>query len=110
MGLVYEHLPYKPVVAVIYSHSHADHFGGVKGVVAEEDVTSGKVQIVASEGFMEFAVSENVLAGNVMARRASYMFGSLLPKNARGWGRCRSGQSNFQRHGDADRTDRHSHS
>ena len=84
MGLVYEHLPYKPVVAVIYSHSHADHFGGVKGVVAEEDVTSGKVQIVASEGFMEFAVSENVLAGNVMARRASYMFGSLLPKNARG--------------------------
>jgi alkyl sulfatase BDS1-like metallo-beta-lactamase superfamily hydrolase len=84
MALVYEHLPYKPVVAVIYSHSHADHFGGVKGVVDEDDVTSGKVQIIASEGFMEFAVSENVLAGNVMARRASYMFGSLLPKNAKG--------------------------
>ena len=84
MNLVYEHLPEKPIVAVIYSHSHADHFGGVKGVVDEEDVTSGKVQIIASEGFMDFAVSENILAGNVMARRASYMFGTLLPKNDMG--------------------------
>ena len=81
MDLVYEHLPTKPVVAVIYSHSHADHFGGVKGVVSEEDVREGRVRIIASEGFMEHAVSENILAGNVMARRASYMFGSLLPKN-----------------------------
>ncbi len=84
MDLVYEHLPRKPVVAVIYSHSHADHFGGVKGVVSEKDVLEGKVRIVASEGFMEFAVSENVLAGNVMTRRASYMFGSLLPKDEKG--------------------------
>jgi len=84
MDLVYEHLPRKPVVAVIYSHSHADHFGGVKGVVDEQDVADGKVRIIASEGFMEFAVSENVLAGNVMSRRASYMFGSLLPKDAKG--------------------------
>ncbi len=81
MDLVYAHLPRKPVVAVIYSHSHADHFGGVKGVVSEEDVREGRVRIIASEGFMEHAVSENILAGNVMARRASYMFGSLLPKN-----------------------------
>ena len=84
MDLVFEHLPIKPVVAVIYSHSHADHFGGVKGVVSEADVESGKVRIIASEGFMEFAVSENVLAGNVMTRRASYMFGSLLPKDEKG--------------------------
>ena len=84
MELVYEHLPRKPVVAVIYSHSHADHFGGVKGVVEEEAVKSGKVRIIASEGFMDFAVSENILAGNVMTRRASYMFGSLLPKDASG--------------------------
>jgi alkyl sulfatase BDS1-like metallo-beta-lactamase superfamily hydrolase len=84
MDLVFAHLPRKPVVAVIYSHSHADHFGGVKGVVDEEDVRSGKVRIFASAGFMDFAVSENILAGNVMTRRASYMFGSLLPKNDRG--------------------------
>ena len=84
MELVYQHLPRKPVVAVIYSHSHADHFGGVRGIVSDEAVTNGKTQIIASEGFMDFAVSENVLAGNVMTRRASYMFGSLLPKNPRG--------------------------
>lgn len=84
MELVFEHLPRKPVVAVIYSHSHADHFGGVRGVVSDEAVASGETQIIASEGFMDFAVSENVLAGNAMTRRASYMFGSLLPKNPRG--------------------------
>ena len=84
MDLVFEYLPKKPVVAVIYSHSHADHFGGVKGVISAEDVAAGKVRVIASEGFMQHAVSENVLAGNVMSRRASYMFGSLLPKNARG--------------------------
>ena len=84
MELVFEHLPVKPIKAVIYSHSHADHFGGVKGVVSEADVAAGNVRIIASEGFMEFAVSENVLAGNVMTRRASYMFGSLLPKDQKG--------------------------
>jgi alkyl sulfatase BDS1-like metallo-beta-lactamase superfamily hydrolase len=84
MDLVYEHLGRKPVVAVIYSHSHADHFGGVKGVVERDEVISGKVKILASEGFMDFAASENVLAGNVMPRRASYMFGSLLPRDATG--------------------------
>jgi alkyl sulfatase BDS1-like metallo-beta-lactamase superfamily hydrolase len=84
MDLVYEHLPRKPVVAVIYSHSHADHFGGVRGVVDEADVKSGEVRIFASSGFMDFAVSENILAGNAMTRRASYMFGSLLPRNTGG--------------------------
>ena len=84
MQLVYDELGEKPVVAVIYSHSHADHFGGVKGVVSAEDVAEGRTEIIAPEGFMKFAVSENVLAGNVMSRRASYMFGALLPRDARG--------------------------
>ncbi len=84
MDLVYAHLGDKPVVAVIYSHSHADHFGGVKGVIDPQDVMSGRVRVIASEGFMQHAVSENVLAGNVMPRRATYMFGALLPRNATG--------------------------
>lgn len=84
MQFAFEHLPQKPIVAVIYSHSHADHFGGVKGVIEEESVTRGETRIVAPEGFMDYAVSENVLAGNAMARRASYMFGSLLEKDELG--------------------------
>ncbi|MDN3609697.1 alkyl/aryl-sulfatase [Vibrio ostreicida] len=74
----------RPVKAVIYSHSHIDHFGGVRGIVNEEDVKSGKVQIIASHGFTEHAVSENVIAGNAMGRRAIYMYGALLPKNDKG--------------------------
>ena len=73
-----------PVKAVIYTHSHTDHYGGVKGVVSEEDVLQGKAAILAPEGFMEAAVSENVLAGNAMSRRATYMYGMMLPRNARG--------------------------
>ncbi len=69
----------RPVVAVIYSHSHADHFGGIRGVVAEADVDSGKVPIIAPRGFMENAIAENVYAGNAMARRASYQYGRVLP-------------------------------
>ena len=74
----------KPVTAIIYTHSHVDHFGGVRGVVDEEDVKSGKVKIYAPEGFMEHAVSENVMAGNAMSRRASYMYGNLLPHSPEG--------------------------
>nr|WP_239424392.1 alkyl sulfatase dimerization domain-containing protein [Vibrio galatheae] len=74
----------RPVVAVIYSHSHIDHFGGVRGIVDEKDVNDGKVQIIASHGFTEHAVSENVIAGNAMGRRAVYMYGALLPRNERG--------------------------
>ncbi|HSC86507.1 MAG TPA: alkyl sulfatase dimerization domain-containing protein [Polyangiaceae bacterium] len=74
----------KPVVAVIYTHSHVDHFGGVRGIVDEKDVKSGKVKIVAPIGFMKSAVSENVFAGNAMSRRATYMYGPMLPKGARG--------------------------
>jgi alkyl sulfatase BDS1-like metallo-beta-lactamase superfamily hydrolase len=84
MGLVYEHLGKKPVVAMVYTHSHIDHWGGVKGVVSEEDVRAGKVMVIAPEGFTEAAVSENVMAGNVMTRRAFFMYGSLLPKGPRG--------------------------
>ncbi|MFO6296813.1 MBL fold metallo-hydrolase [Rahnella sp. S5-11] len=73
-----------PVTGVIFTHSHVDHFAGVRGVVNEDDVRSGKIPVVAPEGFMEEAVSENVFAGNVMSRRASYMYGNLLPKNPEG--------------------------
>ena len=72
----------KPVVAVIYTHSHADHFGGVRGVINEEDVLAGKVRVIAPEGFMEHAIAENVLAGNAMTRRATYQFGAGLDANA----------------------------
>jgi alkyl sulfatase BDS1-like metallo-beta-lactamase superfamily hydrolase len=74
----------KPVVAVIYSHSHVDHFGGVRGIVSEEDVKSGKVKIIAPAKFLEHAASEFVYAGNAMSRRASYMYGTLLPAGPKG--------------------------
>jgi alkyl sulfatase BDS1-like metallo-beta-lactamase superfamily hydrolase len=80
----YQHRPKKPVVAIIYSHSHVDHYGGVRGVVDEEDVKAGKVKIIAPEGFLEAAVAENVLAGTAMSRRASYMYGNLLPPSPTG--------------------------
>lgn len=82
--LVTENLGKKPIVAVIYSHSHVDHYGGVRGIVDEADVKSGKVKILAPEGFTDHAVSENVIAGNVMGRRAVFMYGALLPRNSLG--------------------------
>jgi alkyl sulfatase BDS1-like metallo-beta-lactamase superfamily hydrolase len=84
LELYFEHRPQKPVVAVVYSHSHVDHYGGVKGVISEEDVAAGKVRVIAPEGFLEAAVSENVMAGNVMTRRALYQYGSLIPFDERG--------------------------
>ena len=84
LDLYYRHRPKKPLVAVIYTHSHVDHWGGVKGVVREEEVKAGRVKIIAPEGFLEHAISENLLAGNVMARRASYMFGNLISKSPQG--------------------------
>ena len=83
-NLVKENLGDFPVKAVIYSHSHVDHFGGVKGVVAEEDVLSGKVQVIAPDGFEKHAISENVYAGPAMARRASYQYGTLLQGGEKG--------------------------
>jgi alkyl sulfatase BDS1-like metallo-beta-lactamase superfamily hydrolase len=74
----------RPVVALIYTHSHADHFGGARGMVAQADVDAGKVQVIAPQGFLEHAVSENVIAGPAMSRRATYQFGSFLPKGPSG--------------------------
>ena len=68
----------RPVIAVIYSHSHVDHFGGIRGVVDEADVQSGKVQVIAPRGFMEHAIAENIYAGTAMTRRASYQYGRDL--------------------------------
>ncbi len=84
LDLYYQHRPKKPVAAVIYSHSHVDHYGGVRGVVSEDDVKSGKVKIYAPKGFLDHAVAENVMAGNAMSRRASYMYGNLLPQDPKG--------------------------
>lgn len=83
-ALVDKELGVRPIKAVIYSHSHLDHFGGVRGIVDEKDVKAGKIKIIASKDFTEHAVSENVIAGNVMGRRAVYMYGALLPRNAQG--------------------------
>lgn len=84
LNLYYQHRPKKPVVAVIFTHSHADHYGGVKGVISEADVISGKVKLLAPEGFLEEAVSENIFAGNAMARRTLYQYGAFLPPSERG--------------------------
>src|SRR5581483_8927749 len=74
----------RPVVAVIYTHSHVDHFGGVLGVTSQQDVDDGKVSVLAPEGFIEHAVQENVYAGPAMARRATYMYGALLARGPQG--------------------------
>jgi alkyl sulfatase BDS1-like metallo-beta-lactamase superfamily hydrolase len=84
LELVNDHVERRPVTAVVFSHSHADHFGGVRGVCSPEDVDAGRVRIVAPESFTFEAVSENVMAGNAMTRRASYMYGNLLPPSPTG--------------------------
>jgi alkyl sulfatase BDS1-like metallo-beta-lactamase superfamily hydrolase len=80
LDLVNEKLGRRPVVAVVYSHSHVDHYGGVRGVIDEADARSGKVQVIAPAGFMEHAVAENVYSGNAMNRRAFLQYGLLLPR------------------------------
>jgi len=84
LALVTQELGQFPVKAVVYSHAHADHFGGVKGVVSQAQVDSGEVQIIAPRGFMEHAIKENVLAGNAMTRRATYQYGNALSKGTKG--------------------------
>ncbi|WP_407522279.1 alkyl/aryl-sulfatase [Methylobacterium oryzisoli] len=76
--------PRKPIHTIIYTHSHPDHYGGVRGLVSEDDVKSGKVKIIAPRDFLEPAVSENILAGNAQARRLQYQFGFFLPRNEKG--------------------------
>ncbi len=84
LALADEHLGARPVVAVIHTHSHIDHFAGVLGVTSHEDVAAGRCRIIAPEHFLAEAVSENVIAGPVMLRRAMYMYGALLPADPRG--------------------------
>ncbi len=87
MALFREHVSDKPVAGVIYTHTHIDHYGGVKGVVDPADVASGKVPILAPgtvASFDKFAIGENVVAGNAMSRRAFYAFGGLLDIDRRG--------------------------
>ena len=84
LELVKKHVGDRPVVAVVYSHSHADHFGGVAGVTTEADVKAGRVKIIAPEGFMEHSISENVIAGPAMTRRARFQFGTTLPRGIEG--------------------------
>jgi len=84
LDLYYAHRPRKPVVAVIYTHSHIDHYGGVRGVVDEADVKAGRAAVIAPAGFMEAISGENVLAGLPMMRRAQFQFGSMLPRGAKG--------------------------
>lgn len=82
--LMKEHVGDKPVLAVLYTHPHSDHFAGIEGVIDPEDVATGKVEIIAPEGFMEEAVSEWMIAGNAMGRRAFYQFGLFLESGEKG--------------------------
>jgi alkyl sulfatase BDS1-like metallo-beta-lactamase superfamily hydrolase len=84
LELYLRHRGPRPVTAVIYSHSHTDHYGGVRGVVDEGDVRAGGVEIWAPDRFMQEIVSESVLAGTAMVRRAQFQFGATLPKGPRG--------------------------
>ena len=74
----------RPVTALLYTHCHIDHFGGAAGVISHRDAETGRIPVYAPEGFLEHAVSENVYAGGAMLRRATYMYGSLLPKGPHG--------------------------
>jgi alkyl sulfatase BDS1-like metallo-beta-lactamase superfamily hydrolase len=84
LDLVTQQLGSRPIVAVIYTHPHADHFGGAAGMITSEDGRSGRVQVIAPKGFLDAAVSENVIAGPAMRRRAIYQFGIPLPASAMG--------------------------
>jgi alkyl sulfatase BDS1-like metallo-beta-lactamase superfamily hydrolase len=83
-ALYRQHRGQRPVTAMIYTHSHIDHFGGVKGIISQDDVDAGRVPVIAPEGFMEYAIAENVFAGTAMGRRAGYMYGAALAKGPAG--------------------------
>jgi len=84
IDLYFAHRPKRPVVAVIYTHSHSDHYGGVRGVADAGDVAAGRTSIIAPAGFMDAVIAESVVAGNAMNRRATYQFGTSLPRGERG--------------------------
>ena len=83
-ALYTEHRGERPVRAMIYTHAHADHFGGVKGIISQEQVDAGDVAVIAPEGFLHHAIAENVFAGTAMTRRAGYMYGAALERGPAG--------------------------
>jgi alkyl sulfatase BDS1-like metallo-beta-lactamase superfamily hydrolase len=83
LALYRAHRGPRPVKAVIYSHSHVDHYGGVEGVITPEDAASGRVAVIAPDGFMHAAIAENVLAGVPMLRRSMFQFGPTLERGPR---------------------------
>ena len=93
MELYFQHRGKRPVAAVIFTHTHTDHWGGARGVLDDETLASGKVPIIAPNLFMEHAVSENIIAGPAMLRRAQYQFGPLLAKGVRGQVDCGLGKT-----------------
>ncbi|CDO07772.1 alkyl sulfatase-like hydrolase [Mycolicibacterium cosmeticum] len=93
LALYREHRGDRPVKAVIYTHSHVDHFGGVLGVTSQDEVDAGTVAIIAPEGFTDHAVQENVYAGTAMTRRAAYMYGAVLARGPQGQVGCGLGQA-----------------
>jgi alkyl sulfatase BDS1-like metallo-beta-lactamase superfamily hydrolase len=93
MELYFRHRGQRPVAAVIFTHTHTDHWGGARGVLSEDQLTGGKVPIIAPNLFMEHAVSENIIAGPAMLRRAQYQFGPFLAKGPRGQVDCGLGKS-----------------
>jgi alkyl sulfatase BDS1-like metallo-beta-lactamase superfamily hydrolase len=92
-ALYQEHRGPRTVVAMIYTHSHIDHFGGVKGVIDEADVDAGRIAVIAPDGFMEEAIAENVFVGTAMGRRSDFMYGAALPKGPDGQIGCGLGQT-----------------
>ena len=85
LALANKHLGHREVVAVVHTHSHADHFAGILGVVDPNDVASGRIPVFAPLDYVDEALDENVLAGNVMNRRATYMYGNLLEPSTTGF-------------------------
>jgi len=93
MELYFQHRGRRPVTAVVFTHTHTDHWGGAHGVLDGETLARGEVPIVAPNLFMEYAVSENIIAGPAMLRRAQYQFGPFLAKGPRGQVDCGLGKS-----------------
>src|SRR6516165_5862966 len=93
MELYFKHRGKRPVTAVIFTHTHTDHWGGARGVLDDETLAAGRVSIIARNFFMEHAVSENIIAGPAMLRRAQYQFGPFLAKGPRGQVDCGLGKT-----------------
>jgi alkyl sulfatase BDS1-like metallo-beta-lactamase superfamily hydrolase len=93
MELYFTHRGTKPVTAVIFTHTHTDHWGGARGVIDDDMLANGRVPIIAPNLFIEHAVSENIIAGPAMLRRAQYQFGPFLAKGPRGQVDCGLGKS-----------------